>query len=143
MSRFYHEFVPGFNTWYVVAPLLLVVAIVAGAYELKKVAKNGPVWKHFSNDFLNGLLMGLSVGVASWVGYLVWRESATGILQLFHNCLTAGESTFYSTGLACLALGLIPILFGVLFYFAFWLGAIIKVTYLKSIKRSKREQRCR
>ncbi|MDO4611339.1 MAG: hypothetical protein Q4B34_00525 [Candidatus Saccharibacteria bacterium] len=133
MSSFYHEFVPGFNTWYVVAPLLLVAAAIVGGVTLRRV----------NTSFQTGLALGLSIGASVYITDQVCEQSFNGILQLFDNCLAAGESGVWSVLFASVAIVFFAFLFGVMFFLSFWLGAKIKVAYVKLMKKARWEQRCR
>lgn len=94
MNNFYHEFVVGFNFWYVALPLLLFLAAFLGTrrYYLEsggiRIKKRG---KRLSKiDFITVVLSDMVVTI------LVVIESSSGVIQFFTNMLAKDDSATWA-----------------------------------------------
>lgn len=143
MNAYYHEFQVGFNCWMVIAPLLVVVAIVVGFAQtyLKKVPKGYKLRFRYNEN------MFLFVAVLSAVifGVLLFLESSDGIVQYFDNHLGQYESPVWSLFLAPFAMLFASALFGVVVFFAGIGASIVKILsirfYFRHLRRPLRKVR--
>lgn len=83
MNTFYHAFTPGFNVWYVVLPLFIVVSYVIGTrfVQVKRVKHN--TYRVYHTTSLHDATV--SAVMAIIVGVLIYVESAAGLIQTFDN----------------------------------------------------------
>lgn len=130
MNYFYHEFAPGFNWVYVVAPLWLVIAALFGYFFGTRVKK----YRRFSHDRVRGIkrtevridkegimktsvcsdtvdrLLGMASGVA--IGCMTMVECGDGIIQHFDNGLGAYDSPIWSLFMAGLIIVMAAAIYG-------------------------------
>ncbi|MCL1840105.1 hypothetical protein FWF89_03915 [Candidatus Saccharibacteria bacterium] len=113
MSPYYHAFVPGWNWWYLFAPLSILATVLL-AWGIPTL-RGGRIRR--TRLAINALLF---MTIASAVGFsvLLFVESSNGIVQVFDNQLVGYESPVWSlifAGVAVVALGAIH--FGVNLFF--------------------------
>jgi len=114
MSRYYHEFTIGFNWYYLVAPVMLVLVGLVGASRFK-LGTDLKIRSRF-NERLT-IITSVLAGVA--LAWMLYSESIAGIIQWFDNCLTSRDSGVYSLFLAGCAVMVVSMFYGVLaFYIA-------------------------
>ena len=108
MNSYYHEFVPGFNWWYIVAPVLILVMAIVGwqRYKGYRKPRSLEIRRGCSDKFLK---------IVAWiftavVTALIFLESADGIVQFFDNIAPASE---YESAL------------GSVFYMSFFLTSFV------------------
>lgn len=102
MNSFYHEFEIGFNHWYIILPVVLVLAAVLGSKryylepETMKIRKRG---KKLSNlNFVAVVLSDMAVTT------LIALESSNGVIQFFTNLLTRNDSPTWGLIMAAIML---------------------------------------
>lgn len=117
-NSYYHAFVPGFNWWYLVAPVLIIASFLLGRRRYY-LARNLRLMSRF------GKRLFLVVAVVSGVifGTMLVVESMDGIVQWFDNHLAYDDSPVWS---------LIFAAFGVVVVAAVFAGVVYLVGRLAS-----------
>ena len=103
MSNYYHEFVPGFNFWYVFVPMTLIIMYYVGKNNI--YIKKGKRYRRYNDRFYR--LMSIVASVMTAI--LVLTESGDGIVQVFDNCLSYYDDPIWSVIVAASAVGFIAI----------------------------------
>lgn len=85
MNEYYHDFAAGFNSWYVVVPLFMLLIFFIGTSKYVLDAKNLRIKRRRKNDCLIRVTAAAMV-VASFS--LIMMESMAGIVQVVINHLT-------------------------------------------------------
>ena len=128
MNNLYHDFSVTFNSWFVIAPLFILLAGLIGTgrfcfdHEVMKIKRRGRKFTIFSK--LSAMLMAIVVLV------MIIRESFAGILQFFMNHLLIDESPVWALVLAIACLPVILIAYYYLMLVALKVGSYIKYGYL-------------
>lgn len=137
MSPYYHEFVPGFNFWYIVAPAFLVVMALAGwcRYGLVLSERDGAVRLRIRRYYDGRLLVVLSAAFALIVTVMIFFESCHGLVQWFDNGLGRYESGVWSIVSAGFTLVLIAVLYGMALL---WAALAVSSVRKKTLKRRGR-----
>lgn len=100
MNMYYHNFVPGFNLWYVLAPGFIVLMAVLAA---KNVYASSVT--HYASQYYTNALFKIIAAICSIIiSVLITIESGFGLVQLFDNMLTASDSGVWSILFAVLAI---------------------------------------
>ena len=132
MSSYYHTFVPGFNAWYVVLPVLLIVALLFGAGQYYLVGRKV---KQRYNNHMFGLTSVVGAGI---ILILVSCESFSGLVQFFDNHATQMDSPFWSVLFALLGVVAITMLTGMVMYeLSSWSGRRKKKRLVRSLYPKK------
>ena len=88
---FYHNFLPGFNFWYVALPLFIILAAVIGYY--KYGLENDRVFHRYVDRFLK--ITSGTMAVIFGAMYIV--ESGIGIIQLSLNAASEEGAIIFPT----------------------------------------------
>lgn len=137
MSTYYYSFVPGFNAWYIVWPLLVAATAFIGGlrYHLDEE------WRIRSTFSAVAYMLLLAVMEIALVVMFV-AESWNGLLQFCLNALIGNESPFWAIILAVLALEVVTVVFGLSLLYAGYYGSTRQISVLKSDRRRHfREER--
>ena len=78
---FYHDFAIGFNLWYILAPLYLVLMVCVGAKRYRFRISDGSIRKRYKDCLLD--LAGTLGGM--WFAFDFAFESGHGVVQLVDN----------------------------------------------------------
>ena len=124
--NYYHELEIGFNWWYVVAPLLVVIAILFGRTKYKLNKETLTVLKRGGGDFL---LRFVVVILDIVLHVLIVIESGAGILQFVANNL--GDSDIAWAPII-IAMGVICT-FGVFYAILFRAGKLGEITKRREV----------
>lgn len=130
MSQFYHNFVPGFNFWYITIPVALIAMYFIGKkkYQMRRTRNGRRIARKAKK---------VHYQVLSWIVALLLTcqivvESGAGLFQFFCNHLTAEDDPFWAFMLTVMATGaLMAILYG-LAYHASVCGAAKKLHQLRN-----------
>lgn len=130
MSQFYHNFVPGFNFWYITVPATLIAMYFVGKkkYQMRRT-RNG---RRIARKAKKVHYQALSVIVALMLTCQVTVESGTGLFQFFCNCLTAEDDPFWAFMLAAMAIATLLVMLYNLAYHASVCGAANKLHQLRN-----------
>lgn len=137
MNAYYHAFTPGFNFWYVLAPLFAVVVATIGArvYYMDNDSK-----KIYRRRY-NGLLVCISSIVFTIViAVMIGNESFRGIVQYFDNGLDRFESPVWSLVGAGMAVAMFSTLYAGLLVLIGRVAAWAKHGYLVEKRAALRRQ---
>lgn len=134
-SEFYHEFMVGFNLWYVVLPLMLIVAVLVGMgkYWLDKDCK---IW-HFKEVFMK--VPAIIAGILAFG--MMCAESFTGAYQVCVNLMVHrnGEGVIIAGMVALFGIAVLAALYGYLFYVIADKVAEKRLVVLKRKRRNRRK----
>lgn len=135
MSSYYHAFVPGFNWWYIVAPVMVLVVGYVGTkrFRLTRSLKIKVV-------FNDRLLVLLSVLASVVFGIMLVIESMDGIIQLCDNALTKQDSPAWTLFTAPFVLVMAVFSYGSITYFVGRFMSYEKYSYLCRIRRIRRDK---
>ena len=134
-NPFYHAFTPGFNWWYVVAILGIIVVALVGwnkYYIYAEHAYRKDLFRRYNNKFI-GLV---STFFTIVVMIMVCIESADGIVQFLNNGLEVNESPAWSVIVAPFVLiGVAGLYWTVLEYVGLWMAKRKKVALMRRLKQ--------
>ncbi len=137
MNAYYHEFLPGFNYWYIGLPVaLLLIAFLA--YHGVGL-KHGKIKTSFFGKLGVALML---LSTAAFPLALIF-ESGAGIVQVFDNRLRANDSPVYSLFFAGLAIAFLAIVYFLIARSIFVSVKDRKVAKLRQIQRQQRAQEAR
>jgi len=126
MNPYFHSFMPGFNLWYLVGPLTIVLTSIL-AWCLPTL-QNGRVSR---TNFTAGTVLAMVIGSALIFTTMLFVESGAGAIQFFDNMLTTSDSPVWSLFLAGFAI----VFVGIIHFCAnFFLAVFVckrKITALK------------
>ena len=132
LSSYYHAFTPGFNAWYVVLPLLMVIALLFGKGQYHLIGRK--VKQRYNNNMF-AITSCLGAGIMM---ILVACESFSGLIQFFDNHLGKSDSPFWSIPLALVVLVIFTMLTGMVMYeVSVWSGRRKKKRLVKSLYPKK------
>lgn len=137
-NEFYHTFLPGFNWWYIVAPLMVLLMSAFGASNRRLNEKSLRI---MGRDKRGYLLNALALILDFFLYLLVVRESAVGIVQLFANHLSPDDNPAWAIILFVFAVSVSAVFVYELLVYAGKLGTHLKIVYLKKKRRKIREER--
>ena len=108
MSSYYHAFVPGFNWWYIVAPIMTLRVVYIGirmfrltrSSKVRIILDTGDsivirVWT-IGTVFSTGDLTASCVWASLVFGVMLAKESMSGMIQLCDNFLTRQDSPMWT-----------------------------------------------
>lgn len=137
MNKYFHSFVPGFNNWYILAPALIVVAIIIGRMTVKaKLGRRKSVRVLVTSQWTD---IAIAAVLAIIVGYFIYEESFAGILQWWdnHTGTQYGDPTgVYSLLLAGMTPPIITMIIGFIYFVVL---RIAKTAKLNAYKAGLRE----
>ena len=128
MNMYYHSFIMGFNWWYIVLPIMYF----AIGYVGYKIGAKLTVNKHLEG-VVNITVRSISADrawatlAATLVTALVVKESSRGLIQLFDNSLSSGESGVWSIIAAGATIGFLWLVLMMAYQSAFARGKACKV----------------
>jgi|GEM_PF-5426410 len=143
MNRFYHEFTPGFNWWYVVLAAFFLVSVVYGHHEW--FSTRAAVWKFHGrrvrvNDIhskyenltafskKNKGMHYLIFAETAVLTVMMFAESFSGVIQFFDNHSGASDPTgVWSVLIAFNAILTVALIECALLHFGVWFGALLRV----------------
>ncbi len=150
MSNYYHEFTPGFNWVYIVAPALLVLVAWLGfrfgtrikmvrrlyrnvpegkvQYNASVADKTGTLRMHVVSDSLDKVIGAIS-GII--VGRLLVSECFAGIVQYFDNGLSSNDSPIWSLFMAIMVIGMVSVVYSVIAACLFYTAKNYKCSKVK------------
>ncbi|MDO4612339.1 MAG: hypothetical protein Q4B29_02695 [Candidatus Saccharibacteria bacterium] len=132
-NSLYHKFIPGFNLWYVVAPVLIILVALACSkrYYLLEDLR---IRSRFNDRCIK-----VMATIASVIfGVLFALESRRGILQMCDNSLTDRDNPIYSGIIALMIYVAVVAIYGVA---TFYIGRYVSKRRLRSVKRLRRAVR--
>lgn len=137
MNAYYHAFTPGFNFWYLAAPLFAVIVAIIGA---RVYYMDGDSKKIYRRRY-NGLLcFTLSIVFAIAIAFMIGSESFRGIVQYFDNGLERFESPVWSLVGAGMTVAMFSILYAGLLILIGRVAAWAKHGYLVEKRMELRHQ---
>lgn len=136
MNEYYHAFKPGFNWWYIAAPMMFVLCVLFATlfYQLRIRRRDARLRMKQNYKQLAQLVVAVPCTII--VTWMMTVESWNGFVQFFDNRLAKNDSPVWSLILAAFAIVVImAILFGLYYEVAYNLGRAIKCgLYRKQIK---------
>ena len=139
MNMYYHSFVMGFNWWYIVLPIMYFAIGFVGY----KIGAKLTVNKHLEG-VVNITVRSISADrvwatlAATLVIALVVKESSRGLIQLFDNSLSSGESGVWSIIAAGATIGFLWLVLMMAYQSAFARGKACKVNDYRHLLRAAR-----
>lgn len=129
MNQFYHNFVPGFNFWYITIPVMVVMMYFFGMkkYKMCRTRKGRRIVKVKKVYY-----QALSVIVALILTIEVAVESGTGLFQFFCNHLTKEDDPFWAFMLTVVSIATLTVILYGLAYRASVYGATKKLHQLRN-----------
>lgn len=137
-KEFYYEFEPGFNTWYVLAPLCVLVFLVFGLMKFymvgpeRKIARRGVRYQF--------LLKGCALVTDLAMGVLVVNESLVGVMQFLVNHLAEYESPRWVFPLTVIILTAMTATYFYILIGAAKIGSLIMLGYLMELRQEVRRK---
>ncbi|MBQ6594011.1 hypothetical protein IJI00_03060 [Candidatus Saccharibacteria bacterium] len=130
MSQFYHNFVPGFNFWYITIPAMLIAMYFVGKkkYQMRRT-RNG---RRIVRTAKKVHYQALSVIVALILTIEIAAESGTGLFQFFCNHLTSEDDPFWAFMLTVVSIAALTLILYGLAYRASLYGAAKKLHQLRN-----------
>lgn len=122
MNAFYHSFEPGFNWWYVVAPVLFVLCVFYGS-KRSRLSDEGKLMVRRNHYYR---LAALAIVAGLVIGWMVVSESWYGLVQTFDNKLGKYESGIVSTIEAGIAVVCLVVFYGLACYFGGVIASKVK-----------------
>lgn len=136
-NEFYHGFSVGFNWWYVVGPLMVILMVIYGASTRKLNPATLKIRRRDKKWFLANVL----AVVCDFVLHgLVLLESTTGALQLVINHLSKDDDIAWALILLIFGMSFTALVFYEIYFSAAKFGAALKVAYLKDKIRKIKNQ---
>ena len=133
MSSYYHAFVPGFNWWYIVAPIMTLWVTFVGIRRFR-LTRSMAIKEVFGTRFL----VELSVWSTVTFGFMLAMESMDGIVQFCDNLLTKQDSPAWTLITAPGLFMVVVCTYGVCTYFISKFASNMKYNYLR--RRIRQEQ---
>ena len=136
-NEFYHGFSVGFNWWYVVGPLMVILMIIYGASTRKLNPATLKIRRRDKEWFLANML----AVVCDFVLHgLFLLESAAGALQWVINHLSKDDDIAWALVLLVFEMSFSILVFYEVCFSAAKFGAALKVVYLKDkIRKIKKD----
>ena len=131
MNEFYHEMSFGFNWWYLVGPLLMILMFFVGASRFSLNKSTLKIRRKRENRFHLSVMAGVSDLILC---ILILRESFLGLLQAIVNSLGDSDIAWIPILVAFAVLGMVIFSYYVL-YGCGRLGMKLTYKYLKALRR--------
>lgn len=135
MNSFYHAFEIGFNYWFLLLPLEVILMIAFGASNVKLNKRTNKIMRRDKKGIITStfaIFMDIILMIA------VIKESSSGIIQVMDNHLGPEDSPVWSLVMFVFCM----CVFAVLMYYVFFIAAVfgerVKLAILRKIRRGRR-----
>ena len=132
MNSFYHSFSIGFNWWFVLLPLQVVIMVAFGLSNVKLAHRTRKILRRDKKGTIAALLA-ISMDVILMIAIVM--ESSAGIIQVIDNHLSAEDDPTWSLVLFVLSLVVFAFLMYNVFFGASVFGTQVKTAYYKGIRK--------
>lgn len=130
MNEFYHDFVVGFNWWYVMLPLAMFLMVIIGMSRFALNRKTLKIMRKRENRFFLTLMAG---ALDLMLCALILKESFVGLLQVIANNLGDSDIAWIPVLAALAILAMVFVCYYAL-YACGRLGMKIAYRYLKALR---------
>lgn len=134
MNSFYHAFSIGFNWWFVMLPLQVVMMVWFGASCRKFNWKTGKIMRRDKKGTIASLLA-LAMDIILIIAIVL--ESSAGIIQVIDNHLAATDDPMWSLILFALSITAFAFLMYYVFFGASVFGRQMKLACIKGFRKEK------
>ena len=134
MNSFYHAFSIGFNWWFVLLPLQVVMMIWFGASCRKLNRRTGKIMARDKKGTVANILA-ISMDIILVIAVVL--ESSAGIIQMIDNNLSADDDPMWSLILFVFIMTAFAFLMYYVFLGASVFGRQAKLAYLREIRKKK------
>lgn len=110
-NSYYHAFVPGFNWWYLVAPVLIIASFLLGRRQYY-LSHNLRLMRRFGA----GMFTVVSAVSGVIFGAMLFAESMDGIVQWFDNGLAYNDSPVWSLIFAAFGVVVLVVIYAFVVY---------------------------
>ena len=130
-NEMYHAFRVGFNWWYVILPLMMLILGIVGSFRFYEDLY-GKIRR--KNKRFTLLLKSLAITADIMIVALILKESAAGIFQIFLNNLTSQDDPLWAVILLASAILALLFIVYILMTVSINIGGSIKLRFLKRNK---------
>ena len=134
MNSFYHAFSIGFNYWFLLLPLEVILMIALGASNAKLDKRTNKILRRDKNGMIASFFS-LAMDVILMIAVL--RESTAGIIQMIDNNLSPNDDPIWSLVIFVLAMVAFAYFAYYLFFGTAIFGRQVKVSLLREMRRKR------